>query len=80
MELYKLTIILLDIILIILSITTIKRQQGDMRECRMRWLFDSSNKSDWGTWIQDITLILNAMFIIYLAIEVIDWNYKIPIF
>lgn len=80
MELYKLTIILLDIILLVLSITTLKEQQGIQRQCRMNWFFDSSNKSDWGTWIQDITLILNATLIIYLAVEVIDWNYKIPIF
>lgn len=80
MELYKLAIILLDIILLVLSITTLKEQQGIQRQCTMNWFFDSSNKYDWGTWIQDITLILNATLIIYLAVEVIDWNYKIPIF
>lgn len=79
MELYKLTIIIIDIILIILSITTIRDQQ--MNEQRnMRWFFDESYDYDWGTYIQDITLILNAFFILYLAVEVIDWNYKIPIF
>ena len=81
MELYKLTIIIIDFILISLSILTIYNQQTkNNTTCSFRWFFDEPPKADWGTWLQDITLIINIILMVYLCVEVIDWNYKVQLF